>query len=287
MGATIRSKAVKNGRNFDIAAFGDDRYIRCSRCGWINNLDRDIHSMDGGYEGWGTNMVAISSTSGGTGYSSVNQAAPVVTMSLVGSQIHGSWVWPTTLTTGVTTVQVAYTEPSPPVFTTITTNYSFLSNGVTFVGGKPWYSYSISTPAASWRGGTLLIQVLIPSSGATSPVNAGLQTQGYNGQVVYNTSQNSTDYLTNTYGNFSFYPANDSLGNLIYVNTLSTGSYGVMLLLFNSNIYYVDSGNNWYEYIGSWSSIAGDPRTGQIISQTINAVVGAGCTQCGTLLYTK
>ena len=238
MGRWIKSKAQYTGRNYDVGPWRDDKYVRCSRCGWINNLDRDVHSNDGGYEGWGTSMNPISANSSGNGFSTVNQAAPVVTMSLVGSQIHGSWVWPSTLTTGVTTVQVAYTSPSPVVFTTITTNYAFLSNGIKFVDGKPWYSYSISTPAASWTGGTLLISVLIPSTGATSPVNAGLQTQGYDGQVLYSSSIAATDILTNTYGSFSFNQGNIALLNGIPIPAPIWGNDNdtELLLPLNDNV---------------------------------------------------
>ena len=57
MGRWIRSKAVYMGRNYDVGAWRDDKWYRCSRCGFINNLDREMHVPDGGYEGWGTSFV--------------------------------------------------------------------------------------------------------------------------------------------------------------------------------------------------------------------------------------
>lgn len=59
MGVRIKSKAIQNGWNFDQGQYRDDMYVRCSRCGWICNLDRDIFSHPGGYEGWGTTMVPV------------------------------------------------------------------------------------------------------------------------------------------------------------------------------------------------------------------------------------
>jgi ribosomal protein L37E len=54
MGREINSKAVHIGRNIDLGAYRDDRHIRCSRCGFINNLDRDTHLPEGSQAGWGT-----------------------------------------------------------------------------------------------------------------------------------------------------------------------------------------------------------------------------------------
>jgi len=216
MGAPIKSKSIYTGRNYDVGAFRDDHYLRCSRCGWINNMDQAVHSNDGGYEGWGTTFVVVTSTSGGSGY------------------------------------------------------------------------------------------------GPNSPVTT-MQTPGPQGLVLYSTSLNSTDILVNSYGTFSFIA-----GGIILLNGQTTTGGGtkpaVMLLLFNGIIYYIDNASNWYSYgangIGMWALTTQDPRTlsgemnwdnsfgwdnsntwdgkiGLPIEQTMDAVVGAGCFQCGTLLYTR
>ena len=183
MGATIRSKSIYTGRNYDVGAFRDDHYVRCSRCGWINNMDQAVHSNDGGYEGWGTNMAAITSNTTGNGYGGTKQELP---------------------------------QTFPP-----------------------------------------------------------------QGQMMYSTSLNSTDTLTNSYGTFSFAPNNSILLNGAASTT------GVMLLLFNSNIYAINNSSQWYQYTGTWGTISKDPRIGNTIAYTMDAVVGAGCFQCGTLLYTR
>ena len=53
MGREINSKAVHTGRNIDLGAVRDDRHVRCSRCGFINNLDREVHLPEGSKAGWG------------------------------------------------------------------------------------------------------------------------------------------------------------------------------------------------------------------------------------------
>ncbi len=59
MGQRIRSKGIQQGYNFDNGAFRDTMYVRCSRCSFICNLDRDIRSHPGGYEGWGTGFELV------------------------------------------------------------------------------------------------------------------------------------------------------------------------------------------------------------------------------------
>ena len=207
MGDPIRSKAVKEGRNFDIGSYPDDQYVRCSRCGWINNLSRDIHSPEGSYLGWGTTFTTVSSTDSGSGF---GPNSPADTMQ----------------------------TPAPP------------------------------------------------------------------GQVLYSSSYGATDVLTNSYGDFSFNPA-----GVVFLGVTTTGSSGVMLLLFNSNMYLINKSSQWFQYTGSWVSVAGDPRLNITNSQnydseitwnsgdpydcdpyvetTLDAVVGGGCAQCGTFLYNK
>jgi hypothetical protein len=84
MGRRINSDAIHTGRNADEQAAGqpyppsstaglppytisttgastwrDDRYVRCARCGFICNLDRDRRSREGSREGWGINYEAV------------------------------------------------------------------------------------------------------------------------------------------------------------------------------------------------------------------------------------
>ena len=53
MARYIKSDAVHHGRNFDRGAFKDDRQVRCARCGWICQLDRDSRHPEGSLAGWG------------------------------------------------------------------------------------------------------------------------------------------------------------------------------------------------------------------------------------------
>lgn len=70
MGQRIRSKAVQHGYHYDQTAYRDNQYVRCSRCGFICNLDRDLRSSPGGWEGWGYNFVTEST------YSTYDDFAP-------------------------------------------------------------------------------------------------------------------------------------------------------------------------------------------------------------------
>ena len=209
MGRWIKSKAQYTGRNYDVGPWRDDKYVRCSRCGFINNLDQAMHAQEGGYEGWGTTFVPVASNSPGSGF------------------------------------------------------------------------------------------------GTNSPADT-MQTAGPSGQMMYSSSIAATDILVNTYGTFSF-----NAGNIILLNGVLTGATGVMLLLFNSNMYYINNSSQWYQYIGSWVLLTtGDPRlqignlqtwdsettwnSGNLydclepyVETTMDAVVGGGCCQCGTYLYDK
>lgn len=53
MGRPIDSDRVGYGKNRDLGTWRDDRYVRCSRCGFICHLDRDSRSRDGDRRGWG------------------------------------------------------------------------------------------------------------------------------------------------------------------------------------------------------------------------------------------
>lgn len=59
MGRPIPSKAIQHGYHYDNAAYRDNMQVRCSRCGFICNLDRDLRSHPGGYESWGTNIQDV------------------------------------------------------------------------------------------------------------------------------------------------------------------------------------------------------------------------------------
>ena len=59
MGQRIPSKAVLHGYHWDKTAFRDNMYVRCSRCGFPCNLDRDLRSHPYGREGWGTEMELV------------------------------------------------------------------------------------------------------------------------------------------------------------------------------------------------------------------------------------
>lgn len=49
----MRSTAVHTGRNADRGAYRDERNVRCARCGFINNLDREPRLPPNSRAGWG------------------------------------------------------------------------------------------------------------------------------------------------------------------------------------------------------------------------------------------
>jgi hypothetical protein len=55
----VPSKAVHTGRNIDIGKWKDDRFVRCAKCGFINNLDREIHLPEGARGGYGWKYIDI------------------------------------------------------------------------------------------------------------------------------------------------------------------------------------------------------------------------------------
>jgi len=57
MGERIDSNAVNYGRNPDLDDLKDDRYVRCSKCGFICHLDRDKRGVRGSKEGNGIKQV--------------------------------------------------------------------------------------------------------------------------------------------------------------------------------------------------------------------------------------
>lgn len=56
MGIRIRSDAVSYGRNSDIIP---DNYVRCSRCGFVCDLNRDSQAPYGSRAGWGLRYERI------------------------------------------------------------------------------------------------------------------------------------------------------------------------------------------------------------------------------------
>jgi len=59
MGRRIRSRPVTRGLNFDKGKWHDDSFMRCSRCGWLCNLDRDVHYNSGDHVGWGIDYTPL------------------------------------------------------------------------------------------------------------------------------------------------------------------------------------------------------------------------------------
>lgn len=70
----IKSKAINYGWNPDTVAFRDDRYVRCSRCGFPNHLDRQARAQERERIGWGTNMVSQTAGTARTIYDPVVSA---------------------------------------------------------------------------------------------------------------------------------------------------------------------------------------------------------------------
>lgn len=52
----VRSDAVGYGRNADILL---DNYVKCARCGFTCNLDRDVRAPYGSRAGWGLRYERI------------------------------------------------------------------------------------------------------------------------------------------------------------------------------------------------------------------------------------
>jgi hypothetical protein len=56
----IDSDAVNNGKNNDLGTWKDNRYVRCSRCGFPCHLDRDTKEPKGSRSGWGITNTIVS-----------------------------------------------------------------------------------------------------------------------------------------------------------------------------------------------------------------------------------
>ncbi len=53
MGRRINSKAIHRGRHADQGTLKDDRYLKCTRCGFVCHLDRDQSASRGSTLGAG------------------------------------------------------------------------------------------------------------------------------------------------------------------------------------------------------------------------------------------
>ena len=57
MGRRLRSDSVDFGRNHDTVYPSDKAYVRCARCGFMCNTDRDMYSSEGSRLGYGISYV--------------------------------------------------------------------------------------------------------------------------------------------------------------------------------------------------------------------------------------
>lgn len=79
MGRSIKSDAVYHGRNAEYSKYDDRRYVRCSRCGFICNLDRDDHLPRGSHAGWGLKFDrAFTQTTISAGVATIVEGADTV-----------------------------------------------------------------------------------------------------------------------------------------------------------------------------------------------------------------
>lgn len=58
----IKSDAISSGLNPDLTVPDDRSYVRCARCGFVCNTQRDLHATDGSRLGWGISNTTISAT---------------------------------------------------------------------------------------------------------------------------------------------------------------------------------------------------------------------------------
>jgi hypothetical protein len=52
----VPSERVGYGLNEDRGGYRDDRYVRCSRCGFVLNKNRHVKGREGSRMGWGTDL---------------------------------------------------------------------------------------------------------------------------------------------------------------------------------------------------------------------------------------
>jgi len=61
-GRRVRGRAVRRGRNFDKGSLDERRFVRCARCGFVCNTDRDTTSKRGSRLGWGITDTYVART---------------------------------------------------------------------------------------------------------------------------------------------------------------------------------------------------------------------------------
>ncbi len=86
----VRSEAVLSGRNNEHQALKDNRYMRCSKCGFICHMDRDMRSMRSAHIGDGVDLTTNTYTSTDPDGGTQSQADPTVTSGcpLCGSMLY-------------------------------------------------------------------------------------------------------------------------------------------------------------------------------------------------------
>ena len=59
MGVWIRSDSIGYGRNNDFSVPDDKAYVKCSKCGFICNTERDTSGPRGSHLGYGIGNVQL------------------------------------------------------------------------------------------------------------------------------------------------------------------------------------------------------------------------------------
>jgi hypothetical protein len=62
MGRHIYSEEVDHGDNMDRGKYSDANFVRCSRCKWICNTQRDSERDEGSYAGWGNKFEQVNTS---------------------------------------------------------------------------------------------------------------------------------------------------------------------------------------------------------------------------------
>jgi len=58
-GRRVRSRAIHAGRNRDRGTYHDNKYVKCARCGFVCNTERDLSASRGSNLGWSINYTEI------------------------------------------------------------------------------------------------------------------------------------------------------------------------------------------------------------------------------------
>jgi len=56
---SVRSRAVNYGRNNDDSVYNDKKYVRCGKCGFVCQTQRDLKSTKRSHLGWGLKYTEI------------------------------------------------------------------------------------------------------------------------------------------------------------------------------------------------------------------------------------